>query len=378
MTESAQLGRSAPQTASHSPLREHQRLATTGARCVHPFDLAGELYLAVPQFAKDIPGQTPSMHVGNSNVDMPIYSWRNGKFTENDLVTAPGCEDVEFFHIGDEVFLATCCARTGSTMPYESNTQSKIFKWNGGAWTEFQSVPGLVAKQWRHFCFDGRFFLALALGIVGDNVDAHYPRHSCIFEWNGSRFLEFQIFDGRWGYDWEYFELEGNRFLAYADHHDGSFIYRWNGEKFEYFQFLAQRGGRTFKFFEADGNAYLAFANILGDSALCRWNGKTFSQHQVLPGAAGRGFAVVISRKDTYLIRINFIEGTPALPKTDLRSQVYRLEDGRLRMVQEFPTNGGTDAAVFEVDGKTFVAVSNSLTPQVRFRQDTVIYEFTA
>jgi len=44
-------------------------------------------------------------------------------------------------------------------------------------------------------------------------------------------------------------------------------------------------------------------------------NGKTFSQHQVLPGAAGRAFAVVISRKDTYLIRINFIEGTPALPK---------------------------------------------------------------
>jgi len=31
-----------------------------------------------------------------------------------------------------------------------------------------------------------------------------------------------------------------------------------------------------------------------------------------------------------------------------------------------------------EADGKTFVAVSNSLTPQVRFRQDTVVYEFTA
>src|SRR6266853_1866112 len=125
MTESAQLGRSAPQTAAHSPLREHQRLATTGARCVLPFDLTGELYLAVPQFAKDIPGQTPSMHVGNSNVDMPIYRWRNGMFTENALLTAPGCEDVEFFRIGDEVFLATCCARKTSSPTRKNSTSSQ-------------------------------------------------------------------------------------------------------------------------------------------------------------------------------------------------------------------------------------------------------------
>jgi len=48
--------------------------------------------------------------------------------------------------------------------------------------------------------------------------------------------------------------------------------------------------------------------------------------------------------------------------------------------ISEHPASAdsGANAAAFEADGRTFVAVSNSLTPQVRFRQDTIIYEFTA
>ena len=48
----------------------------------------------------------------------------------------------------------------------------------------------------------------------------------------------------------------------------------------------------------------------------------------------------------------------------------------RLLLVEEFATAGGTDAAVFRADGKQFLAVSNSLTPDVRFRTDTIIYAF--
>jgi EPTP domain len=45
-------------------------------------------------------------------------------------------------------------------------------------------------------------------------------------------------------------------------------------------------------------------------------------------------------------------------------------------LTEEFSTAGGTDAAVFSADGKLFVAVSNSLTVDVRFRTDTIIYRF--
>ena len=50
--------------------------------------------------------------------------------------------------------------------------------------------------------------------------------------------------------------------------------------------------------------------------------------------------------------------------------------DGRLHLLEEFPTAGGTDAATFRADGALYLAVSNSLTPDVRFRTDTVIYRF--
>ena len=42
----------------------------------------------------------------------------------------------------------------------------------------------------------------------------------------------------------------------------------------------------------------------------------------------------------------------------------------------QFPTFGGTDASFFTVDGQRYLAVSNSLTADVRFRQDTIIYRF--
>jgi hypothetical protein len=57
-------------------------------------------------------------------------------------------------------------------------------------------------------------------------------------------------------------------------------------------------------------------------------------------------------------------------------SRVLKWTDGKLVPVEEFPTAGATDAAIFS-DGRTlFLAVSNSLTADVRFRTDTIIYRF--
>jgi hypothetical protein len=49
-----------------------------------------------------------------------------------------------------------------------------------------------------------------------------------------------------------------------------------------------------------------------------------------------------------------------------------------MQLVEEFPTFGGTEASAFEQDGACFLAVSNSLSPDVRFRQDSVVYRFNA
>ena len=373
MSHDAETSGQATSPAGSAILTLQQRLPTSGARAVAPFELDGSLYLAIPQLAEDVPGQKPYMNAGNSDIDMIVYRWEGGQFHEAERLPVPGGEDAVSFHIGAERFLATASVRTGSG-PYDLNASSKIYRRRDGAWVPFQEIPTFAAKQWHYFTFDGRHFLALAQGVTVPGAEARHPRQSCIFEWDGTGFVEFQTLEGGWGYNWDYFELAGERFLAYADHTSVSSLYRWNGERFAVFQNFAEQGGRAFLFFEADRNAWLAFANIAGESFLYRWDGSQFVTHQSLGGPGGREFELIHTDSTLHLVRICFIEGTPAAPKTDLMSQIFRWEQGRFVRIHEFATFGGTDAAAFEADGERFLAVSNSLTPDIRFRQDTVIY----
>ncbi len=356
-------------------LIEHQRLPTSGARAVHTFLLDGALRLAIPQLAVDQAGSTAAMNNGDSNTDMPIYRWDDGKFAAEGQLTVPGGEDATFFGIDGAEFLATASIRTGSG-PYELNCHSTIFRRNKGHWEPFQSIATFAAKQWHFFSFDGRYFLALAQGVVHEGVIARHPARSCIYEWNGDRFVEFQTLDGPWGYNWQYFEQDGGKFLAYADHVTPSILLRWNGVAFSPVQEFAARGGRAFKLFRAEGKSWLAFANLLGESVLYRWDEGQFTAHQVLSGPGGREFAAIQTERGQYLIQVNFIHGTPAAPQTALASFVHRWQDGQLSKVEEFPTYGGTDACVFTAEGAMFVAVSNSLSRDIRFREDSVIYRF--
>ncbi len=356
-------------------LRIHQRLATSGARTALPFDVDGTLYLAVPQLAEDSGQPVANMNGGDSDTDLILYRWTDGAFTEHERLAVPGGEDVLAFDIDGETFLATASVRTGGG-PYEYNTVSRIFRRTGDIWQPFQDVATFAAKQWHHFSFDGRHFLALAQGVTVSTAAPTVLRESRIFEWRDGGFVPFQTLAGQWGYNFAFAEIGGERFLAYADHTSPSLLYRWDGERFAEHQTLAERGGRAFRFFTRDEATWLAFATIDGDSTLYRWDGAAFAAYQTLGAPGGREFELIDRGGTLHLVRIRFIEGTPHDPKTDLRSEIFRWEGGRFAPVAHFPTFGGTDATVFDADGVTYLAVSNSLTADIRFRQDTIIYRF--
>jgi hypothetical protein len=366
---------------SHDPagtlLIEHQRLTTSGARAVLPFHTDGKLRLAIPQLAVDIPGTPAYMNGGDSNIDMLLYRWSGGRFIEDGRLPVPGGEDALFFQIGGLEFLATASIRTGSG-PYDLNADSIVYRRAGDRWETFQSFPTFAAKQWHHFAVGDRRFLALAQGVTIDGPVARNPRRSCIFEWDGNKFVAFQTLDGGWGYNWVDFDIDGQHFLGYADHTSPSGLMIWNGGSFAPFQELAPQGGRAYKFFRADGDAWLAFACLTGESFLYRWRDGRFVSHQSLGGPGAREFAVAQTAQGLYLVKINFIHGTPAAPKTDLTSCIYQWKDRQLVAVEEFPTSGGTDAAVFAAEGQLYLAVANSLSRDIRFREDTVIYRLRA
>jgi hypothetical protein len=356
-------------------LIEHQRLPTSGARAVLPYVISGARYLIIPQLSKDVEATPAHMNGGDSDTGAPIYKWSAGRFVPHGSLPLSGGEDIDYFVIGSDQFLITAGIRSGHG-PYSYNIDQILYKWNGTRWEAHQSFAGFAAKQWRFFKMGDRAFLCLAQGVTLGHVEANNPRHSRIFEWNGKRFIDFQSLDGQWGYNWEHFEIDGRPFLGYADHVGDSLLYQWDGSAFSHFQSFSAKAGRCFRFFTIDAVHYLAFANIQGDSMLYRWDGEAFQPYQKLSGPGGREFCIVRTEQQFYLVQINFIEGEPSAPKTDLKSRIYRWEKEQLSVVEEFTTAGGTDAAVFRADGKRFLAVSNSLTPDVRFRTDTIIYEF--
>jgi hypothetical protein len=244
----------------------------------------------------------------------------------------------------------------------------------GDTWQAFQTFPTFAAKQWHYFVIGERRFLALAQGVTIDGPVARHSRRSCIFEWDGRKFVDFQSLEGGWGYNWIHFELDGRHFLGYADHTSPSGLLVWDGQRFSTFQEFSAQGGRAFKFIRVEGQALLAFANLTGESLLYRWEADHFVSHQSLGGPGAREFALAQTAKGTFLIKVNFIHGTPAAPKTDLTSCIYEWKRGQFVAVEEFPTFGATDAAVFTVSGRTYLAVANSLSREIRFREDTVIY----
>ncbi|MPZ35263.1 MAG: hypothetical protein GEV13_30530 [Rhodospirillales bacterium] len=358
---------------SNLRLQPIQALPTSGARAALPFVLEGRLCLALPQLAKDIPGRPADMNGGNSDIAMPILRWEAGRFAPWRTLSVPGGEDAEHFEIGGRAFLATASIRTGQG-PYEYNARSTLWAWRDGDFAVHQEFDTFAAKQWRHFAIGGRHFLALAQGVVMPGLQARHDGRSTIFEWDGERFVPFQAIASSWGYNWHAFRHADVDYLAYADHHSPSVLLRWTGSAFEPAQTFDGTSGRAFATFEAGGEHYLVFARLTDDSLLYRWQGGRLVVAQTLPGAGARELASVDWGGERLLVVVRFITGTRQAPKAQLDSVVWRLRDGALHAVATVPTSGATDAAIFVEGGETFLVVSESLAPDVRFRTDSHVY----
>ncbi|MDT4959862.1 MAG: hypothetical protein QOD31_3661 [Pseudonocardiales bacterium] len=356
-------------------LVEKQRISTSGARAVAPFTVGGHQLLAIAQLALDIPGQEPSMNGGDSDTSLLLLQRTKGRYVPWSTLPAPGGEDAEFFTIRGRSFLAVASIRSGRG-PYDFTTDSAIFEWDGTGFVLFQSVQTFAAKQWKHWQIGERHFLGLAQGVRRPDL-ATQNRDSFVYEWDGSSFVEFQRIKSQWAYNWHPFFIGEQFFVAHAEHLDASLLYRWDGERLCPHQTLAARGGRSFAAFDRDGASYLVVASLLEPPRLMRWNGERFTDIQVLDGLGARELAVVRRGDDLLVIRINFILGTPADPHPVLDSQIYEWRDGSLHLAAQFPTSGGTDVAVLDYDGDLEILVSNSLSAQLRFANDTVLYSLS-
>lgn len=353
-----------------------QSLPTDCARAAQPFRMNGNLYLAVAQFARNLADEKASMHGGDSDIPLVLYRWEAGHFIEVGNLPAAGGEDAEYFEINGRQFLAVANIRSGSG-PYNYDVESVIFEYVEEQWCEFQRVATFGAKQWRYFSIDEQHFLGLAQGVEQPGLTSQHPTTSRIYRWNGEKFTEFQILDGRWGYNWTFVTHGDQHYLAYADHLANSPILKWQDGSFQPLLKMPETGGRAFAFFQEGGELFGVFASISGRTVFGHFIDEGFAVLQELGGAGGRELALLEHDGRRYLARVTFITGSREAPQTVQDSQVFVWEKDRFQELHTFRTFGGTSCAWFIENQEPYLVVTNSLSADVRFRNDTQVYRLS-
>ncbi|XP_056670782.1 thrombospondin-type laminin G domain and EAR repeat-containing protein [Monodelphis domestica] len=218
---------------------------------------------------------------------------------------------------------------------------STVYKWVDGKFVSYQNLPTQQAQAWKHFTIGKKVFLAVA------NLEPEekgQQEFSVIYKWSHRKlkFVAYQSIVTHSARDWEAFEIEGESFLAVANHREGdnhninSVIYKWNPRSglFEANQTIATSGAYDWEFFTAGPYSFLVVAN-------------TFN------GTSTRVF-----------------------------SHAYVWLVGAFRLFQSFPTFGATDWEVFHIGERLFLAVANShsydsdtRTQNNSYAINSVIYE---
>ncbi|RAP37024.1 hypothetical protein B1207_06250 [Legionella quinlivanii] len=360
--------------AHSTMLKMYQSLDTSGARELTPFKLNGKQYIGVAQLAKDNPHAPANMNGGDSDVDVLIYQMGKKQFHLYQKIPGHGNEGLTFFKINDQAFIAVPSVRSGPGAPYNLNTYSMIYRWDGKYFIPFQQFYGRAAKQWRFFSIANRNFLALATGVEVPGQKP-VPNDSRIYEWNGKEFVLFQSLPSRWAYSFTAFKIGDDTYLGLADHLDGVTIFNWNGKQFKPIQHISERGARALKHFKIENEHYLAYANIHKTSKLLHWNTKQFEEYQNLAESGGRSFSWFSLNGRHFLFLTRFITGSKEKPVSNLDSLLYEWEKGKLHLVEKLPGFGAVAAHFFKWNNESFLTLANSLSKNIRFRVDSVIYK---
>ncbi|XP_006876867.1 PREDICTED: thrombospondin-type laminin G domain and EAR repeat-containing protein-like [Chrysochloris asiatica] len=219
-------------------------------------------------------------------------------------------------------------------------TTSAIYKWTDGKFVSYQTIPTHQAQSWRHFTIGKRIFLAVANFEPNDKGQ----EFSVIYKWSHRKlkFTAYQRITTHSARDWEAFQVNGEHFLAVANHREGdnhninSVIYKWNPttQFFEANQTIATSGAYDWEFFTVGPYSFLAVANT--------FNGTS----------------------------------------TKVYSHLYIWLIGSFQLFQSFLTFGAADWEVFHIGERIFLAVANSHSYDVEMQVqndsyiiNSVIYE---
>lgn len=302
------------------------------------------------------------------HINSILYKWNGTSFSVYQEIPTVGATRAEFFQIGGDHYLAIGQYHDDTT----HNINSVILKWDGTRFdtdNPFQEIPTFGIEDWTFFEMDGRFFLAAA---NYHHASEKYNTKSYIYEWNGSRFVNFNPagFPGSGTYKWLHFEEGGAHYLIQVNYHNGitrdipSTMYKWDGSAFApYNHPIPTMGALTADLFRMDGALWLAVPHHHNDttyninSYLYKWEGGRFESYQPIPSFGAVGFTHFTVGADHYLALANYYNTDEATRLID--SVIYRWDGMNFQPFHSIPTIGAFGWEFFTIDNQPFLAVAN-------------------
>lgn len=228
---------------------------------------------------------------------------------------------------------------------------------------QFQNIPTNHGRDMEYFEMDGESYLAVANAYNNStyNVD------SKIYRWESNSWVEFQSIPTHHARIFEYFEIAGERFLAVANNHSepthniNSYIYRWDGNQFVEYQAIPTNGAHHLAFFEIGGLPYLAIANQYNNttfninSRIYQWDGSYFVEIQSIATSGAIWWEHFEIAGETYLALASYRNDSTY----NIDSKIYRWNGSQFVEFQALPTSHGFDWEYFEINGESYLAVAN-------------------
>lgn len=299
-----------------------QAIPTNWATEWESFTIGGDSFLVVAN----------NHTTGNFDIDSRVYRWDGSRFELFQSIPTRGASGWKFFTIGADAFLVV--ANNGGNFK-NYNVDSVIYKWDGAKFAAFQTIATSAALRWEFFTIGTDSFLAVAN--YSTDFTATFNIDSRIYRWDGARFAEFQAIPTSGAHYWKFFVIGDDRFLAVANLHSGpnrtnleidSKIFKWDGARFTEFQAIRTTGAVSWDFATFKGGHYLAAAfwkNDAGsfqvESKVYRWSGSQFEDFLAVPGIGASDCAFYTFDDTLYLGVANVGDSTGP----NAASRLYRL-----------------------------------------------------
>ncbi len=282
------------------------------------------------------------------------------EFCPGQTIPTDTVDDLEFFTIASEPYMAVANTANGDTYSVES----PLFKWDGEHFVEHQVFPTHGASDWEFVSIAGDHYLLLA----NTRDDQTHNIDSLVFRWDGERFVEHQSIPTNGATDWECFVIGEDQYAAVANAYDDitantdSHIYKWNGTRFELFQSVATNGASAWSAFSIGEAVYLAVANAGNgetqqvDSKMLQWIGGAFEEVQSLPTDTASDLEFFTVQDDAFLAIAN--QGND--PNVTANSEIFRWDGTEFTHLQSIPTYRAVDGDAFGLRDESYLAFANA------------------